>query len=188
MHTGWLFWFPNSTDWKNKRGINIFICEKFVSTKTENLSICKDEIQSCEVKVQLNHEFLLIIGIYRPHSGTVLNFIETLESFYEHPDFLKSWPVFIAGDFNINILSENNSNVIIFMSSLQSNFFLPAITKATRFSPCENENILSTSLDNIWINTLNAFTSGILDYDISDHSQTFIIFFTSKPTCCQTEI
>ena len=97
---------------KNKRGISIFICEQFIGTKIENLSICNDEIQSCAVKVQLNHEFILIIGIYRPHSGTVPNFIETLESFYEHPDFLNSRTVFIAGDFNINILNENNSNVI----------------------------------------------------------------------------
>ena len=61
------------------------------------------------------------------------------------------------------------------------NLFLPAITKATRFSPCENENILPTSLDNIWINTLNAFTSGILDYDFSDHCPTCINFLLPNP-------
>ena len=88
---------------KNKRGISIFVCEKIVGTKIVNLSICNDEVQSCAVKVQLSHEFLFIFYIYGPHSGTVSNFIETLESFYEHPDFLNCRTVFIAGDFNINI-------------------------------------------------------------------------------------
>ena len=29
---------------KNKRGMSIFVCKKFVGTKIENLSICNDEI------------------------------------------------------------------------------------------------------------------------------------------------
>ena len=119
---------------KKKRGISLFVCDKLVITKIENLSICDDEIQSCAVKVQLNHEFLLIIGIYRPHSGTIPNFIETLESFYEHPDFQNSRTVFIADDFNINTINENNSNVINFMPSLLSKSFLLGITKTMRFS------------------------------------------------------
>ena len=93
---------------KNKRGISIFICEKFIGTKIENLPICDDEVQSCAVKAQLNHELFLIVGIYRPHSVTVPYFIETLESFNENPDFLNSKTVFISGDFNINIPNENN--------------------------------------------------------------------------------
>ena len=43
------------------------------------------------------------------------------------------------------------------------------------------ENILPICLDSIWINTLNAFTSGILDYDISDHCPTFIYFLLPNP-------
>ena len=97
----------------------------------------------------------------------VSNFIDTLETYYEHPDFRNSKKKFIAGDFNTNILKENSSNVIN---------FLPTITKATRFPPCENENILPTTLDNIWNYTLNAFTSDIHYYDISDHCPTFINF------------
>ena len=65
---------------KNKRGISIFVCEKNVGTKIENISICSNyEIQSCAVEVPLNHGFILMFGLYRPHSGTFPNFIETLE-------------------------------------------------------------------------------------------------------------
>ena len=108
--------------------MSIFVCEKFIGTKIENLSICIDEIQLCVVKAQLHHEFLLIIGIYRSHSGRVPNFIVTLEKFYEHPNFLNSRTVFIAGDLNINILNETNSNVINFMSSFSLNNFYRQIS------------------------------------------------------------
>ena len=94
--------------------------KKFFGTKIENLSICNDEIQLCAVNVQFNHEFLLIIAIYRQHSVTVPNIIKTLESFYEHPDFQNSRTFFIADDFNNSILNESDSNVIDIMSSLQS--------------------------------------------------------------------
>ena len=121
-----------------RRWISILVREKFFGTNIENLSTCNDEIQSCAVEIPLNHGFLLVIGICHPHSGTVPNFNETLESSYERPDFQNRRNIFIAVGFGINILNENNSNVINFTSSVQSKSFLPAIKGATRFSLCDN--------------------------------------------------
>ena len=62
-------------------------------------------------------------------------------------------------------------NNIQVMNTFFANHFSPLITKATRFSPIDNE--VPSLLDHIWINKIKQNVSGILNIDITDHLPTF---------------
>ena len=83
--------------------------------------------------------------------------------------------VAVAGDFNINLNLPYDSDVLELSSKLHSKYFIPVITKPTRFPPGNLTSPPST-LDQIWTNYLNLSKYGILDFDVTDHLPTFCIF------------
>ena len=74
--------------------------------------------------------------------------------------------IFIAGDFNYNLLNINsNDNVSEFLETLTNNFLLPAISLPTRVT-----YDTSTLIDNIFSNSVNPDTrNGNISINISDH-------------------
>ena len=72
--------------------------------------------------------------------------------------------IFLAGDFNIDLLTIDNASTDL-LHCLQSHSFIPAISKPTRIT-----NTSSTLIDNIFINNTQWLnTSAILHCDLSDH-------------------
>ena len=47
------------------------------------MSICNELIETCTVQVDLDDAYIIIIGIYRPHYGTILEFTEQLDGMYD---------------------------------------------------------------------------------------------------------
>ena len=43
-----------------------------------SLSYCNNVVECCSLKVKIMNEELVIVGIYRPHSGTVSDFVSEL--------------------------------------------------------------------------------------------------------------
>ena len=83
--------------------------------------------------------------------------------------------IIIAGDLNINLFSNSCPRVNSFVFNLQSQLFLPVITKPTRF-PCYSV-VLSPAaslLDHLWINWAQPVSGGILCSNLSDHWPTFL--------------
>ena len=81
--------------------------------------------------------------------------------------------VFIAGDFNFDLLSTaNHDETYEFFDTMMSNFLLPAITLPTKINQGKN-----TLIDNIFTNQLNPEAiSGNLELDLSDgHLPSFLI-------------
>ena len=80
--------------------------------------------------------------------------------------------VYIAGDFNIDLLKINRHNYCnIFYENMISYSFLPKITRPTRLSDDAN-----TLIDNILSNNIyGSHTSGIITTPISDHLMIFCI-------------
>ena len=114
--------------------------------KIDLLSVCTNSVESIVVKFKNEDENFYIIGIYRPHTGTIHNFITSLtEIFSQIPDLNRN-KVLITGDFNINLLS-NNPQGEEFCDFLRSYFFVTLITKPTRFSPIDG--VLPSLLDHI---------------------------------------
>ena len=163
-------------------GVSVYLRSNFQFELLKDLSVCNESIESCTVKIQMNGHYLIIIGIYRPHGGSVENFISALESFIDNPIVRNSKLAVITGDFNINLINENSSETQNLTSLMYAKHFLPAITKATRFPP-NLSTVLPSSLDQIWVNNLVPFSSGIIWEDTTDHCPNFIKLNFPIPSC-----
>ena len=153
-------------------GVSIF-CRYYINVEhIHQCSVATNTIESCVVRIESAQYKLLILGIYRPHSDSVHNFTEQLERMLlENTD--PSEKSVLLGDFNINLLEENNAAIEDFQTMLQALHFLPTITKPTRMpSPTLQGN--PSLLDHIWVNQLQYNNSGILLSDLTDHCPIFI--------------
>ena len=126
-------------------------------------------IEICTVNLRVNNSSFVIFGIYRPHSGTIENFTVSLNNILNNHKVLNK-PAFLLGDFNINILNNDNQTEF-FINNLYSYHYLPTMTKPTRFSQNSHNPSL---LDQIWINRLTGYTSGVLMSDFTDHLPVFL--------------
>ena len=150
----------------------MFLKSKYNAKYLQYISFCNTEIEICSAEIKLNSETIVIIGIYRPHSGTIVGFTNELGSVFSNVCLLNKRCI-IAGDFNINICS-NSSDIQEFISFMQSYHYISLITRPTRFSP--NNLSHPTLLDHIWTNKISLYHSYILEFDFSDHCPTFYKF------------
>ena len=77
----------------------------------------------------------------------------------------------LLGDLNLNLLNANSAREH-FMNFMQSYYFVPRISKPTRFSTNDSET--PSLLDQIWTNFVDNVTTGILSIDITDHCPIFL--------------
>ena len=79
--------------------------------------------------------------------------------------------VFLAGDFNFDLLSTDESDNFHFFETMMTNHLIPTITVPTKINPKKNPVI-----DNIFTNQINPdATSGNMTIAISDHLPSFLI-------------
>ena len=139
--------FHSTRNERRSGGVSLFISKKLNSNKIPNLCFVNEAIEVCTVrcKVPLATTEVFIVGIYRPHSSTIDNFISSLNLIL---DSIGNKFIYLIGDFNnLNIL-QDNTQISSFISNMQSYHFIPLILKPTRFPP---NNISSPSvLDQLW--------------------------------------
>ena len=140
----------------------------YTAKKIPVLSYVNDNIEVCMVEICFRSESIIIISIYRPHSGTVHNFINELGKIFNFRDVC-SRRCILAGDLNINLCSDN-IDVNIFTDHMYSYHCIPVIRKPTRF-PANNFS-QPTLLDQIWGNKLTAYSSFIVLHYATDHCPT----------------
>ena len=150
-------------------GVSVYIKNYLPSHKLSELSYANINIEVCTVECTFNHTDSVIIAIYRPHSGTILDFQHNLEEILNNRA-VRGKNILIFGDFNVNLL-DDSSTVQEFIHCLQSLGFIPIITKPTRFNNSSNSSSL---LDQIWINKPSSYDSGIISSDITDHLPTYL--------------
>ena len=153
-------------------GVSIYSDNKLTSQKIENLSYANINIELCSVKIILCEEPIFIIGIYRPHSGTIDSFCDEIANVLQNP-ILRNRRCFLTGDFNINMLHESHPNSH-FVDTLQSHHFFPVISLPTRYSPIDN--VQPSLIDHIWCNTLSIYNASVLKFDLTDHCPTSLQF------------
>lgn len=153
-------------------GVSVFCSGSAVVDSVDRLSVCSNSIETCVVRLKFDINEIFIVAIYRPHADTIDNFVEQLNTLLQD-DILVGKNVIIAGDLNINLLIQNDISVDNFIASLQSQHFLPVITKATRFPP-GNQQGCPSLLDHIWYSGFAAHSAGIILTDITDHCPTFL--------------
>jgi hypothetical protein len=158
---------------QNRRGggISIFVREQLTSTEITSMSVSTNLYESCVVKISVSPGLTIkVVGLYRPPDKALM--IDFTHAWSEEVlgHFSSSDVVFIAGDFNIDLLqpvaSEKN-----FIDVMRSSFFIPLITKPTHVS--DNR---ASIIDHIWTNATVEVKSGIFPSDVTDHYPIFALF------------
>ena len=122
-----------------------------------------------------NASKLIVGNIYRPPREIV----EDYDMFFSEIDeilsskFNRYKEVVITGDFNLDLLKLRDSiHINNFFETMISNGYLPKITLPTRITAHS-----STLIDNCFVKLSSEFsktTSGILNYNLSDHQPYFV--------------
>lgn len=162
---------------QNSGGVSIYVKNSLDFRPLPHLTHSNSTIESLSIEISINNKLITVIGIYRPHSDTIENFQAALNNILQD-DALSNKSVCVTGDFNINLLNSDNNNVNNFINSMHANHFITHITKPTRFSDRQNDR--PSLLDQIWTNSLNKYTSGIIQTDITDHCPIFTILDIDK--------
>ena len=156
-----------------KKGSGIFL---FLENNLKNVSVnynlskCTNDGEFLVVQLSLNKQTIYIVGVYRPPSGNILNFIENFDKIMESTNKDKNSKLYVLGDFNINLYNTSSNYVNQYVDSMFSNNLYPTISRATHFM-----GLNPTCIDHILTNDiLNVKTSGILIYNISHHMPTFL--------------
>ena len=161
-------------------GSSIYVKSEIPSKKIDRLCISNLDIEVCTIEAKIETTVFIIIGIYRPHSGTIENFSSTIESIITDP-LVRNRICICLGDVNINMLAED-AHLSIFSQTMYSYHFVPTVTKATRFPVVSHQS--PSLLDHIWLNDLRfEFTCGIIMTDITDHSPVYLKLKIQNP--CQ---
>ena len=156
-------------------GVSLYFKPFICAQKLDLLSVCTNSIESIVVKFKNADEIFYMVGIYRPHTGTINNFITSLTELLNQIPDLNRNKVLITGDLNINLLS-NSPQVEEFCDFLRSYFFVPLVTKPTRFSPIDG--VLPSLLDHVWVNFIHpTCKAAIVLSDQTDHCPIYIEIF-----------
>ena len=154
-------------------GVGLYINDSLKYTVIEKTS--EVAFQALRTEIQFTQKSNIICGIiYRQHNSPQRfqdYFDLTLEKLIS-----SNLPVYIMGDFNINLLhAETSRYAYDFLISLQSFLFIATIDKSTRVY-----NNSATLIDNILTSKVDVkITSGNIISDISDHYSKFCVFHTS---------
>ena len=153
-------------------GVSIFSNSTMYDiTKIETLSVCNRTIETCVARIYRKDNILMehiIVGVYRPHTDTMENFIHALQEILTN-NLLHNKTVIIAGDMNINLLNPNDVHVNQYLCMLNSLNYVQAVNKATRFPNASNSAYNPSCLDHISINKIIPYIAPIYFADISDH-------------------
>ena len=105
---------------------------------------------------------LILANIYRPPEGNKIAFINCLCDLVSEIDELDNYDVVLTGDFNINVLLEDNTKE--YLCSTCEDFSLrQLITTPTRIAEQQ------TCIDLIFTNIIHVNAYGVADINISDH-------------------
>ena len=157
-------------------GVSIFYRNIYKGIELSEFSEISENIETCVARVDVGNFLVNVVGVYRPHAGTVDNFTDILT---QKLDSLPAADLSCAlGDFNINLTDHNSQSTKNFSSAMFSMHFFPHILKPTRFD-ASNPTCAST-LDHIWISKILKSKSGVIYYDITDHSPTFLHLYCTK--------
>ena len=161
-------------------GISIYLNELFQANKLNHLCFQLPYLESLFLEIVQPNKF--IIGmIYRPPNSNIDDFFTSLTSIMNMLTD-STTPVYIMGDFNINILHSTEKNAQTLVNLFHSYLFMSVINKPTRVIRTS-----ATIIDHIWTNNVdNYLTSGVIYSSISDHFPIFGSFSVANNNSSNT--
>ena len=158
---------------KTGGGIGIFVRNNLKFITRQDLEYDSDYFESMVVEIlNFNRKNYFIIVIYRPPNTDPFKFLNDLNGMLFKLKPYINKPIYILGDFNIDLIKNDYRNVGEHFSSVMYSFnFTSLIFSPTRFS-----NTTSSLIDNIFTNNHVAHASGTISSNISDHLPIFTRF------------
>ena len=149
-------------------GCAIFVNKKFNCSELIHLSCNLEHIECVFVEISYQNKKIINGCCYRPPtSNNASNFIDDL--IFKISQIPSYTPILLAGDFNFNLLRvHDDTDASSFLDSMLSVGLINTITTPTR-----DFNNSASLIDNIFISSSLFYTSGVFQWDISDH---FAIF------------
>ena len=150
-------------------GLALFIESSIKFVVVNEFNFMYDFIETLCVEITVENETYFLCLLYRRPGS---DFDQFLVNYYEILRKFGNKKCLIFGDFNLNLLNYESSNIIeTFVNTNFENSFFSLINKPTRVT-----NQSATVIDHIWCNFVNGsiITSGILLTDASDHFAPFM--------------
>ena len=145
-------------------GVAFYLSEKFEFNVCDELNVMNEIVETLFVEICIPQSKNIIIGIvYRPPSSSSKDFLNCMTNLLKSPLFINK-SIFIMGDFNIDLIRNDDITSQEFLEMFLSASFLPLISKPTRVT-----NHSATLLDNIFSNSVQILNSAIILSDITDH-------------------
>lgn len=157
-------------------GVSILVRDFIKSNFEPAFSFVNAELEICTVTISIGDTNYTVSSIYRPRfkHDNIKEFIREIEPILNNKLFKKSKTI-LMGDFNINLLEHHShSDTNDFLIFMQNKFYLPVITRATRF-PEGMQRATPSLLDHVYINFTPPAVSGILNTNITDHLPVFLL-------------
>jgi exonuclease III len=153
-------------------GLLFYVRESF---KAQDVQIKFNEDVSETLTLLINDE-VLVAAFYRPPSKSKTQFIVDLKKFLSDT-CSKFKNVVFCGDININLLDEQDTNVVNYMSTLNDFGFANCIFYPTR-EEFSGNNFSSTLIDHIYFKSLSfECLSAVLTFKIADHYATGLLIY-----------
>ena len=116
---------------------------------------------------------ITIVDIYRPLSGNITNFIETLNTSLENLDNLRDNDLFILDDMNLDMLNKRDKHVSIFKNKMCRHSLLKLIKEPTRMTSPVKGSLLGLCFTYSFHTTQH----GVGSWSLNDHE---LIYITHK--------
>lgn len=128
-------------------------------------TFCTPELEMLSVKLSMeNHVDIIVVSLYRPPTGTVSAALDKIMDVCESLCAAKSKrDIYLVGDLNLNLLV-NNSSTKLFSEICGQYSFYSLINIPTRI--VKNA---TTAIDIIVTNCNMIDSSGVIEYNVSDH-------------------
>ena len=154
-------------------GLGIYLSNEIPYKQRKDLTCSTDDIEIMTIEIiNGTKRNILIANIYRPPSGKIKGFQETVDRVLKRAKF-ENKPTYLMGDFNLNMFEySTDARVRDLVNIMSAHFLLPVINKPTRITRKS-----SSCIDNIFVN-INFHQkphAGIITEIISDHLPLFMV-------------
>jgi exonuclease III len=153
-------------------GLLFYVRECF---KAQDIQIKFNKNVSETLTILIDDE-VLVAAFYRPPSKSKTQFIVDLSNFFSET-CSKYKNIVFCGDININLLDEQDTSVVNYMSTLNDFGFSNCIFYPTR-EEFSGNNFSSTLIDHVYFKSLSLeCLSAVLTFKIADHYATSLLVY-----------
>ena len=150
-------------------GVCLYLCNALNLNKMNDISLCKEHIETLFVTITNMPEPIVVGVIYRPPNSSLTDFNNEYEEILRKLDGKKAY---LLGDFNVNILNISTPQEESFEEIIYTRGFIPTISIPTHQMP----NCSKTCIDNIHTNDIDGSTlTGVILDKLSHHHPIFLI-------------